>query len=780
MSSMASMASTASSASSPAALSMNHTVCEEKDFLPVSKFSKYHSHLVCSNEHFIVYTPSKRGIVRVIRQENGSHIALNTHFSSGINTLYIWETGASTSLLTIGSDEGKIAIWEVKYPSASDAPREETENENESFVLKQTLSLPQNASGSNSICKSIAGTRYFTFSVHDSIYLYRIPQGPSDQTSAGRSAVIKFDGEITDFDFHPDACHLSVCTSDGVLWACEFSLSDLLEHKFVLYSDLKATSTTVLPDISKVWFLSGSSTYLLVKSESSKKIAILNNNLGISRELSVSQYVLDGDSFFTHYDPISAIVFIGSFTAGASTYFVSLDTIEETPQFSFVTKVTFPKSFHPLEFSISKNFEQCLETGQVVDLYIFHTKGLSILPVKLISPHKENELSQGVSNNVESVASAASDKIDNTGLETQSSQGAENYSLPLDLSLTIQKRLSKYRASPAFPKDVISTESLQAFETILVESGVIDSLYDNILSRLSNKFESRIQRLERALKADEKADSSIPDLGEVGSTGDDYPLTAQIDDSFSDFVSPESLPSEHLLGVEEVVEMKDEDEPRSDSTVSNISHDSQDSQDRFSESYLSQDKSEKYETGRSDPFDGFPLAASTASLAIDAEVAEPPRDLTSQEYILLSAIENHDLNGAVRIATTNVSHVSLTRVLDTYVSEDDTSSSGGLDSNRESQLIDSLLSGDPLMLLSFIAVLSSDITKKDATSNLATCLNWLQKLIVLINDNFTRYTAYASLISQVYLATKRILQELPSSEYSPVAESLIQELDRTS
>lgn len=715
------------------------TECEAKDFLPVSKFSKYHSHFVCSNEHFIVYTPSKRGIVRVLRQEDGSHLALNTNFRSNISSLHLWESPNSSSLLAIGAEDGTMRIWEIMYPAMRSDPSDE------GLILRQTTSLPPPPPSVDrkSDCKSIAGTRQFACAAGDSIYLSSVP---SDGDEDFQSCVIKFDDLIVDFDFHPNGQDLTLFTSSGALWSCTYDLDKLFDRKFLHYYDLPTQRSTAFPDVTNVWYLAageGSETaqFVLIRQGLSKRISILDRSLDIVHELDVSNHVVV-DGSYMKYNSSSNVILIGSLTRKFTAYFISLSLENASPTFSAVAKVVFPEEIQPLEFSLSTNFDR----ENVVDLYIFHTKGLFILPVTILH------------------------------------SSADTDSAGKDLAGAIQKQLADFKASPSFPKK-ISSEAFDNFETLLVESGVLDVISNRIAAIVSSKFETRIQDLERALVSGGTVESVETPLIQVDKKErpffEDFNSSSMSRDVSSDVLQhsaprhPEDLSSDFQALSSSASPHKFETQSRG-------------MRDLFEKSHAEtmSNTSGAHTNESFEHIDAFAVTPPQPQVSAQPKpvkvVEEPLRELTSQEYLLLSAIGNHDLSGAVRIATTNVRSVSLTRVLDTYLAGTGKAPFVDADSSRESGLVDALLTGDALVLLSFIAVLSSDLSKKEGPQSLASCLNWLQKLIVLINDNFARYAAYASLIAQVYGRTQGILKALPPNEVSPAAASLIQELDRKS
>lgn len=795
-------------------LPMNCTVCSEKDFLPVSKFSKYHSHLVCSNENFIVYTPSKRGIVRVIRQEDGSHLALTTDISSNIKFLHLWETNSSSSLLAIGSEEGKITIWEIPY---LDSDSRTSDASSKPFELRQTLSLSEMVSGSNFICKSISKTRYLTFCVRDSIYFYRIPEGSDDQSAAGRSAVIQFDSIVTDFSFLDDGSHLAVCSADQeTLWLFEFSLAELLDRKFTQQKDLTAQIAVMHTNISRVWFFTGDtyaneSTHLLIESNEKKKMSILDYNLTRIGELDISPYVSSGDECYTQFDSLSNVIFFGSSTPGAAVYFISLGPVWTVPRFTFATKLIFPETFHPLGYSVSMNFDNNSGKNTVVDLYTFHTRGLAILPVTLQLP----ELHQ----NKESIPKAFSDadvsekNADlNTGLNGKATmevningsinpESISKLSTSPELNEAIEACLTQYKTSSNFPGSM-STEIFDNIEKVLLQSGILKVLSNHIALSITNKFERRILDLEFALINQVKSESlkiasnstpnesysalqnqklslpvesdsqlpedtsihvSTPESNSTLPHGQDFAVSDE-----SGNLSESSLPKENVPSI-----FQDSREIQASAHHPNEFCDTQDSLLEHSDSGMSNpsgysaDVKSESNIGENE---GEGIVESEQN-----EIQDLVRELTYSETLLLAAIEQQDLSEAVRIATSNVSSVSLTHVLDIYVSGD---CSLGPGMSKELRLFQTLLIGDALVLLSFIAVLSSDLTKNEGAKTLASCMNWLLKLIVTVNDNFPRYTTYSSLISQIYMRTKRILLDLPSTHNELDIRSLIQELDQ--
>lgn len=644
------------------------TACKDKDFLPVSKFSKYTSHLVCSNKHFIVYTPSKRGIVRAIFQDDGSHIALDTEFSS-IALLHLWESGSSSSLLAVGSPEGKFAVWEIYYPGSANAGK---------YELRQTFSLMARDTQSSYICKSIPGTRYFAIGLHECIHLYDIYEKEPPQRS---HLVLQCNTIIKDFTFSPQSGHLAICTSQGVLLT-RFSIEMAIYRGLISVNDLPNNwFVNVISNASKVWFLTSDSysgTFLLVGSDQQDQFVIINEDSQVVGNVGTSPLVKPTLGSLTKYDPLSNTLFLGSPTPGGALYFLTLSDLNGTPSLGRIQQVTLPADFHPLEFSLTENIDK-KTPDLLVDLFIFHTKGLSILPL-----------------NLSKTKGSSTPKAKPNGSTRDDS-----------LKTQVQAQLAKFKRSSRFPPN-ISDQSFEDFENLLVQSGVLKVISEHVESSILAKLESRFQELE-------VSSTAPPSSGDIATTAPETEVASSLDS-----VSSKATPIASPVVSDTSVAANPPSEP---SVLQEEQH----------------------------------------------TIVANERELTSQEYVLLSAISNFDLSGAVRLATTNVSHVSLTRVLDTYVVGQP---------EREMQLVDTLLSGDALVLLSFIAVLSADLSKNEGPAAFASCLNWLHKLIVLINDNFARYQSFHDLINQVYGRTRNILAALPNQGTSPAGNALIEELGK--
>lgn len=730
--------------------SMTTTVYADTDFLPVSKFSKYHSHLVCSNEHFIVYTPSKRGIVRVIFQEDGSHIALelNTHVT--ISSLHMWETENSSSLLAAANEEGSIYVWELYYYGSASWGK---------AYLRKTYDFYVDV---RFICRSIPGTRYFAYAEGNTIYIELIPERPNARTPDGTPASIYIESNIEDYCFHPDKKSFAILSSKGITLH-EITIEALLLNDSSSLDDDEISNgfTSAFPNASNIWYLAnseykGSKPQLLVKSSTDKTFGVLVYPNTVLTQFDYGSLVPDSESDETYYDdktfydPQSNSILMASLSHGSPIYFLVLSDLKRNvtgPLLSHVRKVVPPADFHPLGFSISKNLDKKTER-QMIDLFIFHTKGLSILPVDLSNgqrPTSSKSKSKGTKAQNESPAPTLKNYSQPPTLK--------NESLAPSLKAAVHDRLTQYKNSSKFPRN-ISNETVEAFEHLLVQSGVLNTLADHFETIISSKVDSRLQELERSLS--DKSQTGPPSSGDaptlVSPASQEPCATGSVQTPES--ISPE-IESENCVSSEEEAETA---QPNSGST--GTPQDSLESISRNAES--SSSLTPKL------PSERVPIESSV-SMRMEA------RELSPQEYVLLSAISNYDLSGAVRLATTNVGNVSMTRVLDTYVA-----GSSAVGPDRESKLVDTLLSGDALVLLSFIAVLSSDISKNDGPAALASCLNWLHKLIVLINDNFARYKAYEALIHQVYSRTINILATIPQGNVTPAATSLIQELNRIS
>ena len=135
-------------------------------------------------------------------------------------------------------------------------------------------------------------------------------------------------------------------------------------------------------------------------------------------------------------------------------------------------------------------------------------------------------------------------------------------------------------------------------------------------------------------------------------------------------------------------------------------------------------------------------------------------DLNELERELLDIVESWDLGYAVRFASAHVAETSLTKVLTVFERTDEEHlrlTEGG----KESHLREQLRTGDPLILLSFIAVLSADLNKPNFDyPDLNLCLMWMKKFIKVINDNRDRYQTSMPLVVQVYGKTQEILRNM--------------------
>lgn len=797
---------------------LQRTVCAEADLLPVSKFSKYQAHLVASNEFFIVYTTSKCGVVRVIKQEDGSNWALDTHYS--VNFLHLWESGTPSSLLAVGSDDGHISIWELPYPdkSVSTAPKD--------YQLKKTLSLEIDLAKSRLICKSIANSRYMTFSLSNSIYVYKIPEDANDQAATSGSAVIEFDESVHDFFFH--SANIAVVTSTNkvaTLFLVKYALVDLLSRKFTHFRDFKL-SRSRLHSKANVWVISqrGSAAGISILVRDNKKLLIANDKLQFSAELDLTKHINKFESYVAQYDSTSETLLFSSASNPQNCYLVSLKYNQSSIILSLLTIVEFPTTFEPLELSVAKSFSAQTQGKKVVDLYIFHTKGLSILPVSIVKQKKPNKvLKEPVS----------------------------------DLHKAIQKCLNDYRSSKNLPRNT-SQEVFQAVDSVISHSGIIDIIVAHVEKKLEEKFEKTLAALFDQ-KLNNVFDEQFTQLANdaVGSALAQRRLE-NTTENFNEETDPsdldESSDSSEFNESKEFIEFNDSNESNTinDSNEFNASNGSNEfnesnessgfnesnesnSAERSLENSFSGQKNLKDSVAGSynqpaganqtihaptniltsesthdsvhnhvyEPTHGFPQESvnepicepvkpnhiaenaqarvkelwndtpiypeSSFVIPTDDSLRKLDReeyrrqqieDLNDLEQELLDIIESWDLGYAVRYASAHVAETSLTKVLTVFERTDD-EHLRLTDGSKESRLREQLRTGDPLILLSFIAVLSADLNKPNFEyPDLNLCLMWMKKFIEVINDNRERYQASMPLVVQVYNKTREILRNM--------------------
>lgn len=812
---------------------LQRTVCAEADLLPVSKFSKYQAHLVASNEFFIVYTTSKSGVVRVIKQEDGSNWALDTHYS--VNFLHLWESETPSSLLAVGSDDGHISIWELPYPDKSvpAAPKD--------YQLKKTLSLEIDLAKSRLICKSIANTRYMTFSLSNSIYVYKIPEDANDQAASSGSAVIEFDENVHDFFFHPT--NIAVVTSTNkvaTLFLIKYALVDLLSRKFTHFKDFKL-SRSRLHTKADVWVISqrGSAAGVNILVRDNKKLLIANDKLQFSAELDLTKHIKNFESYVAQYDSTSETLLFSSASNPQSCYLVSVKYNQSSITLSLLTIVEFPTTFEPLDFSVTKSFSAQTQGKKVVDLYIFHTKGLSILPVSIVKQKKFNKVSK------EPVS---------------------------DLHKAIQKCLNDYRTSKNLPRNT-SHEVFQAVDSVISHSGIIDVIVDHVEKKLEEKFEKTLaalldQKLNNVF--DERFTQLANDAVGSALAQRRFENTTE---RFNEETDPSDLdessdPSEFNESSEsseskEYIEFNDSNESNESNTTNDSNEfnefNASNGSNEFNESNESNGSNESNESNGSNlterslehsfsgpknlkdsvaisykqptvvnqtahaptntlasesihdsvhdyvhkPTHGFsqepinepacePVNSSHITVHAQARVKElwndtpiypessfviptddslrkldreeyrrqQIEDLNDLEQELLDIIESWDLGYAVRYASAHVAETSLTKVL-TVFERTDEEHLRLTDGSKESRLREQLRTGDPLILLSFIAVLSADLNKPNFEyPDLNLCLMWMKKFIEVINDNRERYQASMPLVVQVYNKTREILRNM--------------------
>lgn len=778
---------------------LQRTVCTEADLLPVSKFSKYQAHLVASNKFFIVYTTSKRGVVRVIKQEDGSHWALDTHYS--INFLHLWESGTTSSLLAVGSDDGHITIWELPYPekSASAVSKD--------YQFKNTLSLDIDLTVSRLICKSIANSRYMTFSLTNSIYVYKVPEDASNEGASSGSAVVEFDDNVYDFDI--DTANIAVVTSANKvssLLLVKYSLMDLLTRKFTHSRDFKLFRFR-LRSRANVWLVSqpeGAAAGVLVRDN--KKLLVGNEKLQFNAELDLSKYIDNLESYSAQYDSTSETLFFNSAANPQKSYLVSLSHHQGSSTLSLLTNVEFPSSFEPLEFSVTKSFSAQTQGKKIVDLYIFHTKGLSILPVSIVKTKKVNKVSE---------------------------QPAS------DLDKVVQKCLDDYRASKKLPRN-INPEVFHAVETVIAHSGIINVIVDHVEKQLEAALDKKLTALfdqkvdgvfdkrftqlaidtvgsalekhqgknssEKFKPSESSGSSASSELGdlnesskstssekfldEFSSDQDDAaisvgsseppaagsqlahaststffsdPVHEPMDGSIHDAVGDNVHDPGHSTGRDPIRDLFNGHDQESGYGPSHgLVYEPEPARDELG--HIPQDTQARVKELWNDPPSNAGFGAANDDVHRELKQEEYRRqqleDLNELERELLDIVESWDLGYAVRFASAHVAETSLTKVLTVFERTDEEHlrlTEGG----KESHLREQLRTGDPLILLSFIAVLSADLNKPNFDyPDLNLCLMWMKKFIKVINDNRDRYQTSMPLVVQVYGKTQEILRNM--------------------
>lgn len=739
-------------------------VFTESSFLPVSKFTKYQTHIVCANKHFIVYTPSKRGIVRVIKQENGRHLALDTHSDSNVNFLHLWDSPQSSSLLAIGSDEGTICFYELSHPNSS------ADITGTDYQYLDLVDLRVDFTEKRIVCKSIPFTRFITFSLDVNLYVYQVM---SKENSEKKNAVIEFNSPIRDYCFHKNCSNLAVITEFKKLTLSlfTFSLDDLLARKYNKYSTLNFRSTQI-KNATNTWFasISNQPASFQVLTTSNSRLTLYDSSLKVTSELLLKDYVDDGKRIFTQFENTTNSIFLGS-VEGAS-YLVKLNHTKQFFSFGTITELVYPKIINPLHYSVSPNLSG---VHPVLDVYIFHTKGLSILPVSLESKTNNKAYTPTPSDDI-TLQEKVSSKVKNE-VQTSEDQKPTLSETHDNLRDSIVSCLNSFKLSPRFPKNV-DESTLNGIISIISESGIIDIISEHA----AKVYNERLERLE-ALITDKVKDVStvIQDAHQ---------------DSIIKFDSIQKEVSSKQIEILQDVSQKNElDKTPTDnigkntneSTSSNILYGSIDLNENTKPKdtaipetdYL--DAPDTDLSSIEDNYDPSDLEDESFEPEVQnlstSENDIKPIVLSNIEQELLSALESQDMGYAVRHASMNVGKVNLTRVLKLYISEDENAGNPeGLVNTREAELINSLMTGDTVILLSFIAILSSDLANIKDPSLLDDCLHWLQKLVIIINDNFPKYQDNSLLIEQIYVRARDILQGLTID--NPLKSSVINELSR--
>lgn len=393
-----------------------HTIAEQ-DLIPVSKFSKYDTHLVTSNENLIIYTTSKRGFVRVINQRTSGHFVLATQVQQTITDLKLIVNPlvSTNSFLLVGSRvSGIFTIWSVSNDVANTP----------AILVYEILQVPKDTFYDFSYSKT---TTSLLFTSSDTVLDIEIKKffAAPHKLKYGNGLKSRTDLAKTDTfaSFSGLKYHLPVYSKkiEGFAVADNKSLigwveeADASHHRFAVCASESHSSQVEKGDSSAI-SLSLEKNIILEKVASEKlvlcyfslpKAPISNEGTldyfitGSRNELLVyphqknSKYIkIDLPDGFTidnlmveRVEDISlAMVFCKKLQKVALVKFQRYGTSENLEDISFFIQIVdFPETFSILNCCIWRSVEEIekFKGHHVIDAYVYHTKGLFIVPISL-------------------------------------------------------------------------------------------------------------------------------------------------------------------------------------------------------------------------------------------------------------------------------------------------------------------------------------------------------------------------------------------------------------
>lgn len=397
-----------------------HTV-DENDLIPVSKFSKYDAHLVTSNDGLIVYTTSKKGVVRIINQKTSQHFVLATRVRDTITDLklIVNPSHTSDSVLLVGSrNSGIFTFWSISNDTV----------ETPAILTYEVYEVPSDVTfdfyhSEDGVC--IAATN------DDTVFIIEIPQEYTSQHNsptvdglksridlASTVAFVFLEGPTFEIPVYANKAHgfaiTSDCRSVGWLESTDAShdqfatcvskagvvsqpsendgstISKLVRDGHVVLEKAVHSIPSVIgrfslpknPTLNK-----GSLDYFIVGYDS--KLTVYPYLKGLHKSITIdlpNGFTVENISIERIEDISLVMVFCSALEQVALVKFRRYGVSENIDDFDYsVQIIKFPSEYSVLSCSIWASVEEVekFKGHHAVDIYIYHTKGIVIAPCSL-------------------------------------------------------------------------------------------------------------------------------------------------------------------------------------------------------------------------------------------------------------------------------------------------------------------------------------------------------------------------------------------------------------
>lgn len=341
--------------------------------VPVSKISRYDQPIVLANEYFIAYPTSKQGVIRVIAQEDASHVTLST----GSNNTIIKDVSMTQlkgqgktylAAIVASVDNGKTSIWTWELlnegnlsKSASAVPTHEYFPEfHKQYIVKKI----QFISGTNMLLAS-----YDSDGSNDSSFINQYMVEPKISTYIPIHQVLY--SPAVDFTYVPARESIVILTADGGLHDCKPPTKGGLQ-KISLPFNLTRPKALVGENI--VMF--------------DKRLGVIDfdgdgsNNVGFKCTLNLTNILGDNHKLVQYNSQVAIIVDVSQ----------NQLLVLRISNNIFKDLSIFKLGIDILDVSVTRNLED--SPGVLFDSYIFHAKGLAILQVA--SSELDSKKSDGV------------------------------------------------------------------------------------------------------------------------------------------------------------------------------------------------------------------------------------------------------------------------------------------------------------------------------------------------------------------------------------------------